>query len=250
MNFIIYENEIQYMECYKETIHKLMGPSNLNYKIIAIDQINEKSKRQLTKLEEHRIYILDTGGFKKDGMDFAREIRNSGDWISPIIIVTNQEDAKIPENYKSKILMLDYISKKRNLTKNLFDALVIALEIVSRKKTLCFQMRGEIFQVSYHDILYIEKNLNDNSLMVITKEHEYQIRQTISNLENQLAEDPSFFKTHRSCIVNIKNIKHINFESGIITFENNKTTLLSRSNKKKLKERMGVVKNGCSVTCD
>ena len=45
-----------------------------------------------------------------------------------------------------------------------------------------------------------------------------------------------FVKTHKSCLVNLKQIKHIDYSQGIITFKNGvKTDLLSKRHKKDLK---------------
>mgnify|MGYP003293825385 CR=1 FL=1 len=61
------------------------------------------------------------------------------------------------------------ILKDINIYDNLYGALNIALEINSSKKTFCFSKQGELFQIPYQDILYIEKTLNDNSSTVVTK---------------------------------------------------------------------------------
>ena len=86
--------------------------------------------------------------------------------------------------------------------------------------------------------MYIEKSLNDNICNIITKNNNYFIRKTIIELEKILSDDIAFIKTHRSCIVNIRNIKSVDFEKNTIFFENNKINLISRTQKRKLKERM------------
>lgn len=237
MNFIIYEDEVRFRDIYKKVIMKLMGHNNYYYNIIEFKSFNDKLHQKLQKIENNKIYILDIEVEGKTGIELAREIRKLGDWTSPIIIVTNHEEFK-NVGFTKKILMLDFISKNDNIEKNLYDALLIALEINSSKKSFCFQKQGEIFQIPYQDILYIEKNINDNIANIITKNESYQIRDTIQNLENHFSDSEFFFKSHRSYIVNIKNIKYINFEQGEINFSNDGKALLSRSNKKKLKDKM------------
>lgn len=239
MNFIIYEDEIKFIQYYKNIIHKLMGSSNLNYKIIVIDKFDDKAQKCICETVGNKIYILDIEVPGKTGIDLARKIRNNGDWISPIIVVTSHEEFK-SVGYTAKILMLDFISKNENIEKNLYESLQIALEINSQKKNLCIMVHGEMYQIPYQDILYIEKNINDNFSTIVTKTKNYQIRKTISKLESDFENDSSFIKTHRSFLVNIKNIEYIDFENGIIFFNNKKTALISRANKKKLKERMDV----------
>lgn len=237
MNFVIYEDEKEYAEKYKSVICKMMGPSNLNYKIIEISEYNEESSKKLEKIDGNRIYILDVEVPGKNGIELARKIRKSGDWTSPIIIVTSHEEFK-NVGYTGKILMLNFISKNNNLEKDLQETLDVALEINMSSKSLCYTNKGELYQIAYQDILYIEKSLNDNTCYVVTKNNIYTVRKTIKELEKQFAEDRNFVKTHRSCIVNIKNIKYIDFENNKIVFVNKEIDLLSRSNRKLLKERM------------
>ena len=241
MNFIIYEDEKDYVKRYKNAIHKLLGPTNLKYKIIEINEYNENTEAELEKIEGNKSYILDIEVPGKNGLDLARSIRKKGDWASPIIIITSHEEFKTV-GYTGKILMLNFISKAEDLEKQLADSLETALEINMANKSLRYTSKGELFYIPYHDIIYIEKSLNDNTSNIVTKSHIYNIRKTIKELEEELSNTIDFIKTHRSCIVNLKNIKHIDFENNKIRFINNKETdLISRTHKKELKERLKVI---------
>lgn len=237
MNFIIYEDENKYIEKYKKIIRKLLGTIDLNYKITEIKEYNESSKEVINSTEGGKIYILDIEVAGKNGLDLARKIRKSGDWVSPIIIVTSHEEFKTV-GYTAKILMLNFISKCEELESQLTETLKVALEINLSNKSLCYTNRGETYRIPYNDILYIEKSLNDNICNIITKNNKYFIRKTIIELEKILSDDIAFIKTHRSCIVNIRNVTTVDFEKNTIFFKNNKTNLISRTQKRKLKERM------------
>lgn len=237
MNFIIYEDENKYIEKYKKIISRLLGTIDLNYKITEIKEYNESSKEIINSTEGGKIYILDIEVAGKNGLDLARKIRKSGDWVSPIIIVTSHEEFKTV-GYTAKILMLNFISKCEELESQLIETLKVALEINLSNKSLCYTNRGETYRIPYKDILYIEKSLNDNICNIITKNNKYFIRKTIIELEKILSDDIAFIKTHRSCIVNIRNITTVDFEKNTIFFKNNKTNLISRTQKRKLKERM------------
>ena len=176
----------------------------------------------------------------KNGLELARNIRQAGDWTSPIIIVTSHEEFKTV-GYTAKILMLNFITKNDNLEQDLLETLEVALEINLANKSLSYTNKGELYHIPYHDILYIEKSLNDNMCNVVTKNNTYSIRKTIIDLEKKLSDDIHFIKTHRSCIVNLKNIIHIDFENNIIAFINKEIDLLSKTHKKDLKERMKVI---------
>lgn len=240
MNFILYEDAKEYTKRYKDVIHKLLGTTTLNYKITELNEYNETTKKELEKIEGNKIYILDIEVPGKNGLELARKIRKTGDWTSPIIIVTSHEEFKTV-GYTAKILMLNFITKNNDLEKDLLETLEVALEINMSKKSLCYSNKGDLYHIPYQDILYIEKNLNDNMCTVITANNTYNIRETIINLEEKLSDDINFVKTHRSCIVNLKNIKYVDFENNIITFCNKEIDLLSRAHKKHLKERMKVI---------
>lgn len=239
MNFILYEDEMQYVKIYKDIINKMMGYSNLNYKTTVINKWEQNTKELFASLEGNKVYILDVEVDGKNGLDVARMIRDSGDWISPIIIVTSHENFKTV-GYTSKILMLDFILKKEHLYENLLEALKVALKINGVKQMYSFLQKGEAYQIPYDDILYIEKNLNDNCSCIVTREDEYIVRKSIVSIEKEL-KGTSFCKSHRSCLINIANVKHIDFDNGVIFFDKKTTNLLSRANKTKLKRKLGII---------
>ena len=207
MNFIIYEDEKDYTARYKKVIHKLLLATNLNYEITELNEFNEETERIIESIDGNKTYILDIEVPGKTGLDLARSIRKMGDWTSPIIIVTSHEEFKTV-GYTGKILMLNFISKVNELEKQLYDSLETALEINLANKSLRYTNKGELYNIPYQEILYIEKSLNDNTSNIVTKNHIYNLRKTIKELEEELSNTVDFFKTHRSCIVNLKNVKH------------------------------------------
>lgn len=239
MNFILYENDIHYVTFYKDIINKLMGYSNINYKTTIINKWEQSTKNLIDSIEGNKVYILDVEVEGKNGLDVARLIRNSGDWISPIIVVTSHEKFKTV-GYTRRILMLDFLLKKDNLSENLLETLKLALKINGVKKTYSFLQKGEAYQIPYDDILYIEKNLNDNCSYIVTRTDKFLIRKTIVSIEKEL-NGTNFCKSHRSCLVNLDNVKNIDFENGIIFFDKKTTNLLSRANKTKLKRKLGLI---------
>lgn len=240
MNFIIYEDAKKYTDIYKNVILKIMGSNDLNYHIIEANKYDQLLKNKLLNLKGNKIYLLDIEVPGKKGIELAREIRQTGDWLSPIIIISSHDEFK-SVGYTRKILMLDFISKNKNMKNNLYEDLSLAKEILLTKKSFCFKEKSEIYQIPLDDIFYIEKNINDNSSIIVTANKTYKIRSTIQKLEIELNESNDFFRTHRSYLVNLKNIRHIDFEEGEITFSKNKLALLSRSKKKKLKERLNYI---------
>ena len=64
------------------------------------------------------------------------------------------------------------------------------------------------------------------------------ISSTISSIKKQLG--PMFFQSHKSCLVNLDNIKYINFAKFTIYFKNgDSTNLLSHEARKELRKLVG-----------
>ena len=188
--------------------------------------------------QNRNIYILSTENIK-EALDIAKNIRKHDDWVSQIIIITNLKNAN-KNCLINKLLVLDYIDINSNVKDKLKEALYLAYNIFNKKKTLNFIINGEISKIPYGDILYIEKSNNQNYCTIHTVEEEYIIKETINNLEEQL-DSAYFLKTHRSCIVNLYNIKYYNCSSNIIFFNkgsNKKTDLVAREKRKIFKEKL------------
>lgn len=237
INFIIYEDNKKWQQHYKSAILKVIGNKQDKYQILLFDKYSKEMKRKMESLIGKNIFLLDIKVPGKSGLDLAREIRNTGDWLSQIIIISYDISFK-EEGFTSKILMLDFIDKNENLEENIRSAIVVALRIHAEYKAFKFSYCNELYQIPYDDILYFEKNLNNNYTSIITKTKEYKIKQSIKNIEIELSTAPQFFKTHQSCIVNLKRIDHVDFSENIIYFPNHEINLLSRNKKKALKEKI------------
>ncbi len=248
LNFIIYEDEKKFREKYISVILRLLGSKKIAYKIIEYDKYESGIITNLKKLIGKKIFIFDIEVPGKSGLDLAREIRNSGDWSSPMIVVTTHEHLK-NATFTSRMLMLDFISKFYNCEENLKSALLVALEIVDNQHSLNFQYNGELVQIPFDDILFIEKNVDDLYSTVVTRHDRYIIKQTISKIEKDLSQDERFFKTHRSCVVNVDKITSVELRECIIHFGHTEIiSLLSREKKNELKALLSkkgvVIKDG------
>lgn len=236
MNFILYEDEEQFVNIYEKVIDTLMGKTNNSYKIHTMNRFDKKKFDEIKDITGNKIYIIDIQVPEKNGLDFARMIRKKGDWLSPIIVLTSHKEFQVV-GFTGKILMLDFIVKDSNIKNSLKDALKLALKINSSKPSFQFSYKGDYFSIPYDNIIYFEKCLNDNSSIVVCDSEDYVVRKTISEIAVEL-QDTVFLKTHRSCVVNLNKVMKVDYDNGIIYFKNNKINLLSRNNKKELKEKM------------
>jgi len=240
INFIIYEDEKKFREKYISIILKLIGNMKVAYRIIEIEKYEKDTFIKLNELIGKKIFILDIEVPGKSGLDLAREIRKNGDWKSPMIIVTTHEHLKNAA-FTSRMLMLDFISKFYNCEESLKETLMLSFDIIESNPSLNFQYNGELYQLPYDDILFIEKNVEDPYSTVVTRKEKVKIKKMICSIEEELSKDSRFFRTHRSCIVNLDNITSVELRECIIHFGKIETPLLSRDKKKELKIRLGKV---------
>lgn len=229
INFVIYENELELKNCYEMIILNILGNKQENFKII--NYLDEYQKNC-----DRNIYILSSKDIFET-LDIAKKIRDSGDWTSQIIIISNleTEDNSI---FSNRLLILDYIDYNDNINESLKRAICVAYKILTKNKTLNFRFNGETYRIPYQNILFIEKGNNLNYCTIYTKhDNQYIIKDTINNLEEKL-DSAYFMKTHRSCIVNLYNILYYNYADNIIKFKNKEIDLIARERRQILKSKL------------
>lgn len=175
INFIIYENKKTWQEYYKKAILKVMENKKEKYQIIIIANYNLEIRKNITSLTGKNIFLLNMDVPKKSGLDLAKEIRKLGDWHSQIILITTYENFK-EECFSNRFLLLEYIFKSKNMENRICESILVALKIHSHYKSFNFIYNNELYQIPYDDILYFEKNLNNNYTSIITKNHHYKVK--------------------------------------------------------------------------
>ncbi len=236
-NFVVCEDDKNIKENITNLITKTMMPQDLDYIIHEFDDYNNKVKKIIEQTNIKKIYILDIELSSRSGLDIARKIREK-DWNSIIIIVTAHYELGL-EAIKSRLMLLDFISKYINFEERLKSSLEIAIKILEHKKSLIFENGSILYKIKYDDIIYIIKDTIERKSVIRTIYAEYSVCDNISSIMEKL--DSRFFQSHRSCIVNKDYIKKIDFKDGKITFNNNEHLyLLARGKKKGLKEHVRI----------
>ena len=100
---------------------------------------------------------------------------------------------------------------------------------------MIFEYNHNTYRIPFKEINYVEKIQDNQKCIIRTINENYEIISTLNEMLKKLGD--LFFKTHKSCIVNISNIKEINYKENSITFTNgNIIYLLASKRKKELKE--------------
>lgn len=148
---------------------------------------------------------IDFDGANYNGMDIARKIRSlRSDTV--IVFVTNFIEYA-PEGYE--VQAFRYILK-RDLQADLKAILPLALKQLNQE-TLPIQVNGEIIKILLDDILYLE--VQQHNVTVVTrkltsegKQKGYSFHATLSDLEKRL-QPSGFLRIHKSYLVNMKHLK-------------------------------------------
>lgn len=232
INFIICDDEKLITESIKNIITKIMFKTNLDYKIHIFNAYNKDFLNVVKSELENKIYILDIEVSKTSGLDIAKLIRKT-DWNSIILILTAHYELEFLA-YKSKILLFDFISKFDMYDIKMEETIKLCINNKLNDKKLVIKVNRKIEQINFNNILYITYDTYNRKLKIVTKLKEYETNETLKDVYKRLKGD--FIYTHRSCIVNLNNVKSIDTKNKIITFvDNTEITLLSRNYIKEVK---------------
>ncbi len=233
INFIVCDDEKEITDLVKSIITKVMFKTSIDYKIYTFNDYDSKFKNIVKSDLENKIYILDIEVGKYSGIEVAKNIRKK-DWNSIILILTAHYELEYVA-YKSKILLFDFISKFDLYDKQMYETINTCVQGILKNDKLSIKCGRKYEKINYADILYITYDSYNRKLKIVTKTKEYDINSTLKNIKEKLK--GNFIFTHRSCIVNLNNIKSIDTINKNITFINNaKIDLLSRRYIKDVKE--------------
>lgn len=245
VSFIIYDDDKYRKELYMKTIKKFLYPTCDCYKIYEFESYNKETERELKHIEGARVYIIDLDVRGVDPLKIARKVRDNRDFISPIILISSRKKAELLDHLQN-ILFLDIISEDEKIINNLYKSLCDAYKIINRHSVYTFSIFDEIYRIPYEDINYIIKNINDDSVTIFTKDDTYIDYITVKKLETKLCRDPRFFKSHRSCILNLYNVSFYDRKNNTVVFKDGtKTDLVSRNNRAHLAKKL--ISEGDSV---
>ena len=234
LRFIVCEDNKDFLGRLCNVINKVMMPHNFEYKISKFTNYNKEVEEIIKKKNEQKVYVLDIELGDVSGLEIASEIREN-DLESIIIFVTAHNECK-NDIFYSRLLAIDYIPKDRLWADRFESTLDYTIKAINKRRVLAFEFNYNSYRVPFDDILYIEK-VQDNQKCVINTENgnQFEIMTTITELIEKLG--PSFFQSHKSCIINIEKIKKINYADNTITFINNECVyLLSNRKKKQLRD--------------
>ena len=234
LRFIICENDEKFLTKVAEVVHKVMMPYEFEYKVNKFSGHTNELENLIKTKNEQKIYILDVEMPVVSGLEIASMVREN-DSESTVIFLTSYPEYKNDVFY-SRLLALDYIQKGALWNDRLEDTLKYSIKMTNRVKSLSFTSGGNSYRIPLKDINYIEKVQDKKKCIIYTEDKkEYPVNENLNYMEKQVG--PLFYKCHKSFLVNVENIKHVNYPENMITFQNNHSEyLISNRCKKGLRE--------------
>ena len=207
LSILICDDDANMIVAMQSTTESVLKEANVKAKILTFLDAATISEQILSNCDI-ALLDIDFDGAAYNGMDIARKIRALGaDTV--IIFVTNFIEYA-PAGYEVRAFR--YILK-RDLNADLKAILPLALKQLNQE-TLPIQVNGEIIKVPLDDILYLE--VQQHNVTVVTrkvmpdrKQKKYNFYASLSDLEERL-EPLGFLRIHKSYLVNMKHLKKFN----------------------------------------
>ena len=214
-----------------------------------------KTGMELIKSKKPDAVFLDINMPAKNGMEVAKNIKKFDDNID-IIFVTAYEEHAVkafelnaldyvlkPFDESRIAVTIDRLMQKNNknveyekIPKDILNELIDKMDREKKlvKKIPC-ERHGKIILVDVNDIYYCY--IKDDKTYVKVKDDSYLVEYTLAQIE----ERTNFFRSHRSFLVNIDNIKELySWFNGtyklVMDDEEESEVPISRNNVKKLKK--------------
>ena len=203
---LICDDDANMIAAMQSTTESVLKEANVKAKILTFPDAASISEQILSNCDI-ALLDIDFDGAAYNGMDIARKIRALGaDTV--IIFVTNFIEYA-PAGYEVRAFR--YILK-RDLDTDLKVILPLALKQLNQE-TLPIQVNGEIIKVLLDDILYLE--VQQHNVTVVTRkvmpdrsQKKYDFYASLSDLEKKL-EPLGFLRIHKSYLVNMKHLKKL-----------------------------------------
>lgn len=164
-----------------------------------------------------------------NGIDTAREIRKIDENVIIVFLTSYQEFALAGYEVNAYRYLIKnqpiYVYEKQ--FKSIFD------EYSQKHKCFVINTRNDVICIQLKDICFFE--VLNKKVTVHTSSKSYEYIGKLSEIEEQLQNDGSFMRTHKSYIVNVAQIDTIrNFD---IIMKNSESALMSRNLKKSVVDK-------------
>lgn len=235
IKFVLYDDKEETFKKTSSIINTTMMKYECDYRIEKFTKYDCDLEKFMRYDNSQKVYLLDVEVPKVTGLDLAAKIRKD-DWNSIIIFLTAYEQYR-KNVFSERLMILDYVCKKNGYQEQLEKCIKTSITVLNKNdRLLKYKFNSITYRIPINEILYIVKvPLNKKCAIHTIKNEKYEIAGTIEKVKKQLGKE--FKQSHKSCLVNVENVKLVDSCSNIITFKNGKTIdLLSTRMRKNFEE--------------
>ena len=227
MNIVMCDDERLFLNQLENTVKIYIDQKNIKANIIkSTDAIELKKNIQEIKPD---LVFLDIDLPKVTGFELSKEIKIL--FPKCIIVFCTNHNELVYESFEYEpfwFLCKDEYNRK---IEKIMDQALVKIKKEKQEFIICLKDKSLI--VKYSEIMYIEVkkhklqfHLRDNKIV--------EQRGSIAEIERQF-EAYEFIRINSGCLVNLKYIQGI--DKNIVVLENNESLIISRSNKKMVKDK-------------
>ena len=207
------------MNQFKDYIKEYLSTNEIESEIVTVNEHFENILEHIVPDNNViNIYFLDIIlSDASNGLRLAQKIRNK-DIYGYIIFVTSHMEFAYPA-IQYKVRALDYILKSdEELKRKVFQCLETirseraGINGTSSKHTILIRTSGTDFIIPFKDIIFFETNTAKRSIILHTLNKNIEFRSTLDELQNSL--DDSFYRCHRSYLINLRHIRSVSKNRG------------------------------------
>lgn len=236
LNVFILEDDLVQLQQMKNDVDKIGTDLGIEINSKTFSNISDL-KNDLPQPSRSNIFILDLeiNEIKNAGLELSKKIRAHDQFASLIFITIHDEF--LYRTYKYRVSALDFIAKDYG---NIYDELQKDIQQVYKQlqtnnteKPFTYKDYTHTIKIDFMNINYFESNpTNSHSAILNTvNNHQQQLNYNLREIEKL---DGRFFRAHRSYLVNLKQIRKLDFRKGIIYFYNDETVPVSKLRLRKL----------------
>lgn len=196
----------------KSLAEKILKEERIEYEIVIFQSLGEliDAVAKARGTQGFDLILSDILTNEMNGIEAAKRLRSIGEQVDIIFISTTADYAL--DGYQ--VQALRYLQKPVDIEK-LREALLLSYQKHSQKDGLKLSVGGKSVTFKFDDIFYVESCGRD--VEIVLEDKRVLTHEKISDME-KLISGTDFFRCHRSYIVNLKKIEHL--ERYEITMKN------------------------------
>lgn len=154
---------------------------------------------ELLEKEKIDVLFLDIDMPNINGMEIGQYLIDKG--LDTILVFVTSHDELVYESFKYQ--PFGFI-RKSHLDKEIYDVInSVSKKLEDKNKSILIKANNEIIRINIDEILYFEAE--SNYVNLYTKASSYRYRETLAQLEKQLASN-GFLRVHKGYLVSQKEV--------------------------------------------